>query len=137
LSVQIKFDLIPDWLPIQLKEEETVLKKTLHKKFRNRIWIRSVIQAFFFVLIALIAVNHTLAEAGGGIPLLASASLHALCPFGGVVSIYQYAVAGSFVQKIHESSFVLMVIGSDRFSAAGCVPLALSRNGWPAWGVNC
>lgn len=85
------------------------------KKFRlfrpRSIWIRRVVQAFFFGLIALIAVNHTLVENGMGIPFLSTASLHALCPFGGVVTIYQYATAGTFVQKIHESSFVLMVIG--------------------------
>jgi polyferredoxin len=82
------------------------------KKFtRKRIWIRSVVQFFFFALIALISINHTLAESGGGIPLLSSASLHALCPFGGVVTIYQYAATGTFVQKIHESSFILMIIG--------------------------
>lgn len=80
--------------------------------FRPRsIWIRRVVQLFFFVLTALISVNHTLAESGNGIPLLASASLHALCPFGGVVTIYQYATVGTFVQKIHESAFVLMAIG--------------------------
>ncbi len=80
--------------------------------FRSRsIWIRRVVQVFFFGLIALIAVNHTLVENGVGIPFLSTASLHALCPFGGVVTIYQYATAGTFVQKIHESSFVLMMIG--------------------------
>ena len=80
--------------------------------FRPRsIWIRRVVQIFFFVFIALISVNHTLSDSGGGIPLLSSASLHSLCPFGGVVTIYQYATVGTFVQKIHESAFVLMVIG--------------------------
>jgi len=80
--------------------------------FRPRsIWIRRVVQVFFFVFIALISVNHTLSESEGGIPLLSSASLHSLCPFGGVVTIYQYATVGTFVQKIHESAFVLMVIG--------------------------
>jgi polyferredoxin len=80
--------------------------------FRPRsIWIRRVVQVFFFVFIALISVNHTLSDSGGGIPLLSSASLHSLCPFGGVVTIYQYATVGKFVQKIHESAFVLMAIG--------------------------
>jgi len=80
--------------------------------FRPRsIWIRRVVQIFFFALIALISINHTLAKSGSGIPLLASASLHSLCPFGGVVTIYQYATVGTFVQKIHESAFVLMIIG--------------------------
>ena len=80
--------------------------------FRPRsIWIRRVVQIFFFVFIALVSINHTLAESGGGIPLLSSASLHSLCPFGGVVTIYQFATVGTFVQKIHESAFVLMAIG--------------------------
>ncbi len=80
--------------------------------FRPRsIWLRKVVQFFFFGFIALIAVNHTLVETGGGIPFLSTASLHALCPFGGVVTIYQYATAGTFVQKIHESAFILMILG--------------------------
>jgi polyferredoxin len=80
--------------------------------FRPRsIWIRRIVQWFFFLLIALISINHTLVENGGGIPFLSTASLHALCPFGGVVTIYQYATTGTFVQKIHESAFVLMIIG--------------------------
>jgi polyferredoxin len=72
--------------------------------------IRKIIQVFFLILIALIAVNHGLEEAGREIPVLSSASLHAVCPFGGVVSIYQYAVSGTFVKKTHESSFILMII---------------------------
>jgi polyferredoxin len=70
-----------------------------------------VVQAFFFIFIALVAVSHALAETGVTIPLISSASLHALCPFGGVVSIYQFITAGTYVQKIHDSAFVLMGIG--------------------------
>lgn len=82
------------------------------KRFTHRrIWVRSLVQGFFFAFIALIAVNHTLAESGQGIAWLSNASLHALCPFGGVVTLYQYATTGSFVQKIHESSFILMLLG--------------------------
>ena len=72
--------------------------------------IRFYVQIFFLILIALIAVNHTLAERGGGIPLIAEASLHAVCPFGGVVSIYQLITTATFVKKVHESSLVLMYI---------------------------
>lgn len=80
--------------------------------FRPRsIKIRKVVQIFFFLLIGFISINHTLAESGKGITFLSGASLHALCPFGGVVTIYQYATVGTFVQKIHESSFALMAIG--------------------------
>lgn len=87
------------------------LKKSIQRTFKRRVWLRNLVQIFFFVLIALIAVNHTLAESGRGIPLLSSASLHSLCPFGGVVSIYKYATTGTFVQKIHDSSFILMILG--------------------------
>ena len=77
---------------------------------RKGISLRRVVQIFFLLLITLIAVNHTLEERGIEIPLVGSASLHAVCPFGGVVSIYQYAAAGTFTKKIHESSFILMII---------------------------
>jgi polyferredoxin len=84
------------------------LRKPFHKK---RPWIRTAVQIFFFALIALISVNHTLVESGKSIPFLSSASLHALCPFGGVATIYKYATTGTFVQKIHESAFILMILG--------------------------
>ena len=78
---------------------------------KNQLWLRRALQIFFFVLIALIAVNHNLSDSGGfQIPFIANASLHAVCPFGGVVSLYQFATAGTFVQKIHQSSFVLMAL---------------------------
>ncbi len=81
------------------------------KFFARPLWVRQVIQIFFFVLIALIAVNHHLSVSGeAGIPLLTSASLHAVCPFGGVVSLYQFFTVGTFVQKIHQSAFILMVL---------------------------
>ncbi len=91
------------------------MQKKTGKRFRlfrpRSIWVRKVVQWGFFALIALISLNHTLAESGRSIPFLASASLHAVCPFGGVVSIYQFVTAGTFVQKIHESAFALMAIG--------------------------
>ncbi|MBK5262512.1 MAG: 4Fe-4S binding protein [Peptostreptococcaceae bacterium] len=72
--------------------------------------IRSYVQIFLFLLIALIAVNKTLAESGGGIPFLSTASIHAICPFGGVVTLYNLFTVGTFVQKIHSAAVVLMVI---------------------------
>lgn len=94
-------------------------KRRLSRKKIAR--IRTVVQIFFLLLIALIAVNHTLSESGGGIPFIAEASLHAVCPFGGVVSIYQFAAAGDFVKKTHESSFILMIIVFALAIAAGPV----------------
>ena len=72
--------------------------------------VRRSIQIFFFILILLISVGHTLSEAGISLPLIEGASLHAVCPFGGVVSIYQYLTVGTFTQKIHDSSFILMIL---------------------------
>jgi polyferredoxin len=74
----------------------------------KKVKIRAATQLFFFALVGLIAVNHTLAESGGGIPFLSSASLHAICPFGGVETLYQFITAGTFTKKTHESSLVLM-----------------------------
>lgn len=72
--------------------------------------IRRAVQIFFFVLIGLIVVNHTLEASGITIPFLSTASLHALCPFGGVVTLFNLATLGVFVQKIHSSSVVLLAL---------------------------
>jgi len=72
--------------------------------------IRLWVQVIIFAVILVIAVNHSLEEAGKAIPWLSTASLHAVCPFGGVVSVYQVLVSGTFVKKVHESSFILMWI---------------------------
>ncbi|MGE4284266.1 MAG: 4Fe-4S binding protein [Clostridia bacterium] len=77
---------------------------------KTKPWYRTAVQIFFFVLIALISLSHIFEEAGIAIPFLSNASLHAICPFGGVVSIYKFTTVGTFVQKIHESSFILMII---------------------------
>jgi len=86
--------------------------KKVKKRDRSgkKINLRLIVQIFFFALIALIAVNHSLEEQGRAIGFLSSASLHAVCPFGGVVSIYQYVPAGTYVHQIHESAFILMYI---------------------------
>lgn len=69
-----------------------------------RLWV----QIFFFALIALIAVNKALGDQGGGFWFLSDASLHALCPFGGVATLYSLVTTGTLLQKIHMSSVVLM-----------------------------
>ena len=89
----------------------TIATKLAKKRRSKTIIYRPYVQAFFFVLIAFISINHSLAEAGKGISWLSSASLHALCPFGGVVTLYQFFTSGTLVQKVHDSSLVLMVIG--------------------------
>lgn len=72
--------------------------------------IRSMVHVFFFLLIGLISINKTLAESGGGVTFLSDASLHALCPFGGVVTLYNLFSLGIFIKKIHMSAVILMSI---------------------------
>ena len=77
--------------------------------FRKReIWARKVLQIFFFALIAFISINHTLVRNGGGISFLSSASLHALCPFGGVETMAQLLMTGTLIQKVRASSIILL-----------------------------
>ena len=73
----------------------------------HSIWIRRVVQWFFFLLIAFISINHTLVENGGGISFFSSASLHGVCPFGGVETLYTFLASGLLVKKIHDASLVL------------------------------
>lgn len=68
------------------------------------------LQIFFFSLIAMIAINHTLAETGNALPFFSTASVHAICPFGGVETLYQLATTGDWLQKIHPSAMVLFGI---------------------------
>jgi len=77
---------------------------------KNKPTLRVWIQLIMFALILLISINYTLVESGNGIPFMGEASLHAVCPFGGVVSIYTLFTEGTFVKKTHESSLVLMYI---------------------------
>ena len=70
--------------------------------------IRLAVQIFFLALIILISVNHFRSEQGLAPLLIGAPSLHAVCPFGGVVTIYTYLAEGAFIQKIHQSSITLM-----------------------------
>jgi polyferredoxin len=70
--------------------------------------IRLTVQIFFLALIILISFNHFRNEQGLAPLLIGSPSLHAVCPFGGVVTIYTYFSEGAFVQNIQQSSVTLM-----------------------------
>ena len=95
-------------------------KKTQAQRRKVRRW-RLAVQIIFFALVALIAVNHSLVESGRAIPILSSASLHAICPFGGVVSIYQFVTTGTLVKKVHSASLILMWIALALALIAGPV----------------
>lgn len=68
---------------------------------------RLAVQIVFFVLILYISVGHYLAEKHIA-ELPGVASLHAVCPFGGVVTIYNLVTDGSYIQKIHPSNLFVM-----------------------------
>ena len=78
----------------------------MKKKFNYRL----MSQIFFFALIALITMNHYLAESGKALPFIGSMSLHAICPYGGVATFIAVLKYGVFVQKIHQSSLVILGI---------------------------
>ncbi|SHH76283.1 4Fe-4S binding protein [Clostridium grantii] len=72
--------------------------------------IRLISQIFFFALVGLISLNHYLVETGSTIPFIGSASLHAICPYGGVETFVALIQYGVFVKKIHTSSLVITSI---------------------------
>ncbi len=83
--------------------------KTLNRK---RIRIRTIVQLVFFVWVVVVISLGAAAERGVVFPFTPStASLHAICPFGGVVSAWNLITEGTLVRKIHDSSVVLAALG--------------------------
>ncbi len=74
--------------------------------------LRTISQGGVFLLIVggLVATNHYLAEIGKEMPIVGTASLHAICPYGGIETIVSLVTMGVFVQKIHMSSVVLTAL---------------------------
>lgn len=72
--------------------------------------LRAVVQWVMFILVAAIALVKYLKESGVVIPL-PEISLHAVCPFGGVVTVYEFLTTGGLIQKLHSSALVLMALG--------------------------
>jgi polyferredoxin len=71
---------------------------------------RLVAQVATFIFIALIAVNHYLAENNLTIGWLGSASLHAYCPFGGVETLTTLLLNQKLLPKLHQSTLVIFTI---------------------------
>lgn len=81
------------------------------RKVRSRVQIlRAVVQWTMFALIAALAVVKYLKETGVVIPL-PEISLHAVCPYGGVVTVYEFLGTGGLVPKLHTAALVLMALG--------------------------
>lgn len=71
--------------------------------------VRLIAQIIFFGLIALMSINHTLAETGNGISFIPEVSLHAICPFGAIVTLASLTTGQGLIRQLHPS---VMVIGS-------------------------
>ena len=72
--------------------------------------LRAAVQWTMFVFVAALAVIRFLKETGVVIPL-PEISLHAVSPFGGVVTVYEFLTTGGLVPKLHTSALVLMALG--------------------------
>ena len=71
--------------------------------------VRLASQIAFFVIIALIAVSHTISEQGKTIPLIPEISLHGICPFGAIATLGSLVMGQGLVRQLHSS---VLVIGS-------------------------
>lgn len=108
---KVENEKLSDQHPLSESKNASKSRKPLtpNRKQKGRaLRIRTWVQGAFLLLVALISLNALLEEAGMAIPFLSSASLHAICPFGGVVTLWEFFTTGTFIQKIHESSLILM-----------------------------
>ena len=79
---------------------------------KRHVRVRSVVQIVFFVWVLLVVLVSEAVEQGWNLPFeVKTASLHALCPFGGIVTLYNLVKTGALVKKIHDSSVVLAGLG--------------------------
>lgn len=74
------------------------------KNYRFIKYLRWGILALFVALVTISSYLH-IVLGGGKAP-----SIHALCPFGGLESLYQVFSAGSFISKIFTGTMILFVI---------------------------
>jgi len=66
---------------------------------------RLIVQITVLILVTWVAFAHQIFGGGpGGAP-----NIHAICPFGGVESLYQYVADHSFIPKLNVSNLVLLV----------------------------
>jgi len=77
---------------------------------KKKIPYRKISQIVFFIMIGGLAVNNALAEMGNGLPYIPALSLHAICPFGGVETLYNLFTIGNYVKNIAASSVIILAI---------------------------
>ncbi len=66
--------------------------------------LRYVILSAFLVIVMVAAYQH---QTLGGGPS-GAASIHAICPFGGVETLYQYVAGGEYLKRTNVSNFILL-----------------------------
>jgi hypothetical protein len=84
----------------------------MRQKKKSAAKIRLIAQISVFLFVFAISITKWVAEKGVKIPFLPEISLHAICPFGGVATVYEFITTGTFIQKIHSSAFILMRLES-------------------------
>lgn len=95
--------------------------------------LRRVVQAAFLAFILYTAIVHNLATEDG-----TTASIDALCPLGGVETLFQWATTGQYISKTHLSNLILalgLLIGTLFAGGAFCgwvCPLGTVQDGL-AW----
>lgn len=77
---------------------------------RKKNKFRIIIQVVFFITVLIISINNTLSQTGSEVVYISKSSLHGICPFGGVETLYTFLTTGRFIQKIHEAAFVILFI---------------------------
>ena len=74
------------------------------KKNTTARWIRGGLLALLLIWVTYESIMHQVL--GGG----KSPSIHALCPYGALESLYAMLATGSFIQKIYTGTFILLVV---------------------------
>lgn len=83
----------------------------MHAQKKRKQTFRLVIQIGVFSLVMVLALVKWLVEIGVVIPFIPEISLHAICPFGGAVTVFEFFTTGSFLPKLHSAAFILMALG--------------------------
>ncbi|GAB6189303.1 hypothetical protein JCM30566_10420 [Marinitoga arctica] len=78
------------------------------KKVRSlqKFWL--FVQIIFVAFVIYVSIGHYLVENNPGLELFGVASLHTLCPYGGVVNLYTFFSTGDYVSKLHQSVFIML-----------------------------
>jgi polyferredoxin len=79
-------------------------KKDDHTMKRNNLarWIRGGLLAVLLIWLTFESIMHQVL--GGG----KSPSIHALCPYSALESLYALLISGSFIQKIYSGTLILL-----------------------------